>query len=69
MILEYNRAQPWQRDRAKLDTFPINFGPKIMHTIGALGVIKALYLKGLPQSNFVAKFHQENASCTRKTAN
>jgi len=33
------------------------------------GVIKALYLKVLMQTIFVAEFHRENVSITRKTAN
>jgi len=47
-----------------------------MHTIaflcypmGASGATYALYLKVLTQEDFVAEFHQENASFTRKTAN
>jgi len=49
---------------------------KITHKIGFLGhpmeasgAIYALYLKFLTQRNFVAEFHRENASYTRKTAN
>jgi len=36
--------------------------------MGASGAIQALYMKVLMQRNFVAKFHQENASFTRKPA-
>ena len=64
--------------RAKLDTFSINiqrysqnhaqnwiFAPPC----GVIMAIYALYLKVLTQEDFVAEFHQENASFTRKTAN
>jgi len=39
------------------------------HSMGASGAIKALYLKVLTQRNFVAEFHRENVSFSRKTAN
>jgi len=39
------------------------------HPIGASGAIYALYLKVLTQTDFVAEFHRQNASFTRKTAN
>jgi len=38
------------------------------HPVGASGTIQALYMKALMQRNFVAEFHQENASFTHKTA-
>jgi len=39
------------------------------HRMRASGAIEALYLKALTQRNFVAEFHRENVSFTRKTAN
>jgi len=36
--------------------------------MGASEAIQALYMKVLMQRNFVAKFHPDNASFTRKTA-
>ena len=70
-------AQLWQGDRAKLDTFPINvqrysqnhahnwiFGPSyggIRSNICALSDI-------FDKKKFVAEFHRENVSFTRKTA-
>jgi len=38
------------------------------HPVGTSGAIQALYIKVLMQRNFVAQFHQENASFTCKTA-
>jgi len=70
-------AQLWQRDPAKFDTFSINLqrysqNHKIAflrHSMGSAGATYALYLKVLTQKDFVADFHRENASFTRKTAN
>jgi len=70
-------AQLWQRNRAKLDTFSINVQrysqnheiALLGHSMGASGAIQALYIKVLMKRNFVAEFHRENASFTRKTAN
>ena len=72
------KAQLWQIDRTKLDTFLINvqrylhnhaqkwiFGP----SYGESGAIYALYLKFLTKRNLVAEFHRENVSFTRKRAN
>jgi len=36
--------------------------------MGASGAIQALYMKILMQRNFVAEFHRDNDSFTRKTA-
>jgi len=41
----------------------------LRHLTGASGKTYVLYLKVLTQKDFVAEFHQENASFTRKTAN
>jgi len=69
-------AQLWQRDRAKLDRFPINLqrysqNHKIAflgHPMGASEAIQAQYVKVLIQRNFVTEFHRENASFTCRTA-
>jgi len=37
------------------------------HPMRASGAIPALYMKVLMQRNFVAEFHRENATFTRKT--
>jgi len=75
-------AQLWKRDRAKLETFSTNvqrysqnhaqklhFGPPYVHIGCNVSGLFQYYLKGLMQRNFVAEFHRENASYTRKTAN
>jgi len=62
--------------RGKLDTFSINVqhysqNHKIAflsHDMGASEAIQALYIKVLMQRKFLAEFHRENASFTRKTA-
>ena len=38
------------------------------HPMGASGTMQVLYMLVLMQTNFVAAFHQQNASFTRKTA-
>jgi len=38
-----------------------------MGATGAIQAKKGLYIKVLMQRNFVAEFHRENASFTRKT--
>jgi len=71
-------AQLWQRKRAKLNTFSINvhrysqnhtqnciFAPPYA---GIRGNVYALS-ESFKAKNFVAEFHRENASFTRKTAN
>ena len=60
----------------KLDTFSINVQRYLQnhkiaflgHPMGESEAIQALYVNVLMQSNFVAEFHRENASFTRKTA-
>jgi len=69
-------AQLWQRAHTKLDWFSIHVqrysqNHKIAflgHPMGATGAIQALYITVLMQINFIAEFHQQNASFTRDTA-
>jgi len=69
-------AQLWERDRAKLDTFSINFQRYsqnheiafLGYAMGASGAIQALSMKVLMQRIFVAEFYREHARFTRKTA-
>jgi len=71
-------AQLWQRDRAKLDTISINvqrysqnhaqnwiFGPSYGGIRGNVCALSEIF----NTKNIVAKFHRENVSFTRKTAN
>jgi len=52
-------------ESVKLDTFVINMQIALWgYATGESGAIQALYLKVLPQRNFVAEFHRENVSFT-----